>query len=702
MNTRNTLDGNVSGPMAQWGRVVDDVRFGDLGVATPVPRQLPAHTSHFVGRRREIAELNGLIEMADTSTVVISAINGTAGIGKTALALRWALNVRERFPDGQLYVDLRGYDRHTSIEPTQALHGFLLALGITPEAIPLDPEARAALYRTLLADRRMLVLLDNAKDSDHVRPLLPGHSSCVALITSRSSLDSLVAREGAQRLTLDLLDQDDAVSLIAQRIGVNRIKQEAVSAALLTDQCARLPLALSIAAARIAALPNLRLEQLTAELDDENERLNALNVGDADLDLRTVFSWSYQGLSSLARNMFQLLSVHPGPEIGLPAAISLANFASSTARKALRELVRAHLLDQHVPSRFRFHDLLRVYAVEQAAQSGGISRSSAIRRVLDHYVYTGWEAERRLYPYQLAPRLGELPDGVQPEVVASYTEAMEWFTRERNVLISAARTASTSELHWHAVHIPWILVTYFDRQGYWHDYVSTLESAAKSANRMDDISAQAMCSRYLGRAYMLLERYAEALSAFERALVLFGQLGHIEGVARSHRGLSLMYLAQRDYDSAANHARKALELFRRVQHHSGEARALHCLGWSVARLGQFEEAVQHFTAALVVIDSLGYFDDQGRASAIDGLGFTFHHLGQYELAIEHYKEALALWRKLSNRYFAADTLRRLGEAYRDNGDIALARQVLKQSLAIIEPLQVRDTDAVRRLIASLE
>jgi len=352
-------------------QLVSPARKSAVAEAYPavVPRELPAAIGQFTGRARELRALTGMLD-GPAGTVVISAIAGAAGIGKTALAVQWAHQVADRFPDGQLYVNLRGF--HPSGKPVPAaaaVRGFLEALGVQAERIPADLDAQARLYRSLLSGRRMFVLLDNARDEEQVRPLLPGGPGCLVLVTSRCQLSGLVAAEGAHALTLGLLSEAEARDLLTRRLGAARLGAEPRAATELVGLCAGLPLALAIAAAR-AARPGARLDALSEELKDVQTRLDALDTGDPSVSVRAVFSWSVDNLPARQTRMFRLLGLHPGPDIAIPAAASLAGTPPAQARGDLRELARAHLISEHVPGRYAMHDLLRAYAAEQGRQFG--------------------------------------------------------------------------------------------------------------------------------------------------------------------------------------------------------------------------------------------------------------------------------------------------------------------------------------------
>ena len=367
-------------PGAELQRVQRAVLRDDRGqperkpAARTVPAQLPRDIRGFSGRGDELARLDALAATPGGTAMVITTVVGTAGVGKTALALHWAHRNRSRFPDGQFYVNLRGYDpAGQPMDPADAIRGFLDALGVPPDQVPPGRDARAALYRSLLDGRRVLVVLDNARDAEQVRPLLPGTPSALVLVTSRSPLAGLSALDGAVPVALDLLTTGDARDLLTHRLGAARLAAEPQAADDLIARCARLPLALAVVAARAAARPRLTLATLAAELADTASRLDALSVGDPLADVRGVFSWSYAALSPAAGQLFRLLGLHPGPDITAAAAASLAGLTPGQVRPTLTELVRAHLVTEHTPGRYTPHDLLRSYALEQAQVLDGAS-----------------------------------------------------------------------------------------------------------------------------------------------------------------------------------------------------------------------------------------------------------------------------------------------------------------------------------------
>src|SRR5216683_562954 len=670
--------------------------------ALVVPRQLPAAVPGFAGRAGELKELSALLELAGAATVVISAIDGTAGVGKTALAVHWAHQVAERFPDGQLYQNLRGFDPSgRPMTPAEAIRSLLDALDVPAGRIPASLDATVGLYRSLLAGKRMLVVLDNARDAGQVRPLLPGGPACLTVVTSRSQLTSLVAAEGARSLTLDVLTDAEAREFLARRLGPGRVAARPAVVNELTELCARLPLALSIAAARAAARPAVPLATLVADLRDARGRLNVLDSGDAVTDVRAVFSWSYRQLSAPAAGMFRLLGMHPGPDISGMAAASLAGVPRERARAALRELAEAHLVTEHAASRFAFHDLLRAYAAERAeAHDSDARRRAATHRALDHYLHTAHAAALLLYPAREPLALVPPRPGVVPEDLADHAQALAWCDAEHRVLLAAIAQAADAGFDTHAWQIPWSLVPYLDRRGYAHDYAATQRTALAAALRLDDPAAQACAHRYLGRARALLGGYDDARAHLRHALGLHRQLGDRVGQARAHDSLAWAFGQQARHGEALGHALQAEELFRSAGYRPGQAGALNSVGWYHALLGDHEQALACCQRALVLNREAGY--RLGEAETWDSLGYAHHHLGHHAEAFACYRQALDLYREVGDRYEEAATLGRLGDAQRAVGDLEAARDAWQQALTILDDLGRPAADVVRGKLRDLD
>jgi DNA-binding SARP family transcriptional activator/transcriptional regulator with XRE-family HTH domain len=420
------------------------------------PRQLPAAPRHFTGRSHELGVLSGLLDpVQHADAVAIAALTGMAGIGKTALAVHWAHQITDRFPGGQLFTDLRGFSPSgIPAAPADVLCGFLSALGVPAHRIPSSIAEQTALYRSLLAGRRMLVVLDNAQNAEQVRPLLPGSSGCLVIVTSRNRLTGLAASEGARLLNLGVLTDGESHSLLVASLGAERTTTEPVAVGELITLCARLPLALCDAAARAVTRPGLPLSALTAEMRDERQRLDALETGEMATSVRMVFSWSRARLSESAARMFRFLGLHPGPDLTIAAAASLAHLPRSTAYLALAELCDENLVTEHAPGRYACHDLLRAYAAEGARAYGDARRHAAIYRVLDHYLHTAKAALALLYPNLTHLMRGQPRPGVMPEQIADPRRAAEWFENERHVLFAAIGLAVAEEYDPHAWELP--------------------------------------------------------------------------------------------------------------------------------------------------------------------------------------------------------------------------------------------------------
>ena len=558
-----------------------------------VPRQLPVSVRQFVGRERELAALTRLADQVDEAApaVVISALGGTAGVGKTTLALHWAHQVARKFPDGQLYLNLRGFDPSGSPMPlAEAVRGMLDALGVPAKQTPTSVAAQAGLYRSLLAGKRMLVMLDNARDEEQVRPLLPGSPGCLVVATSRSHLAGL-AVEGACALTLDVLTEAEARELLAHRLGAACLEQEPDAAGELIGLCARLPLALAIAAARISARPPAGLGSFAAELKDARRRLDALDAGDRLASVRAVFSWSLASLSAPAARMFGLLGVHPGPDITIPAAASLAGVRPVQAGQALAELTRAQLLTEPAAGRYAYHDLLRAYAAEQvAALDDADAPHAAIGRVLDHYLHTAHTAALLLSPSRTPVLLAAARPEVTPEHLASHQQALDWFEAEHQVLLAAATLAADAGFDVHGWQLPWAMADFLDRRGHWDDCAALQRTALAAATRLGDTLGQAMAGRALGKACAWLTDYDQARGHLADSLGRYQQLGDRDGQARVHQSLNWVCERQTRYGDALGHAEQALALFQDIADQAGQAAALNAIGWCHVLLGDPQRA----------------------------------------------------------------------------------------------------------------
>ncbi|MBV9203982.1 MAG: tetratricopeptide repeat protein [Actinobacteria bacterium] len=668
------------------------------GTRRPRPAQLPHPISDFTGRDAELDRLDALLAAADRdpgTSVLITAITGTAGVGKTALAVHWAHRISERFPDGQLYVNLRGFDpAGSAMRPAEAIRGFLDAFGVAPQQLPTSLEAQAGLYRSLLAGRRVLVLLDNAADEDQVRPLLPGSPGCLVVVTSRNDLPGLIVTEGAQPVLVDLMSTAEARQLLSRRIGQSRVQAETRAADDIIVLCARLPLALMLVAARAATHPQFSLSALAAELREAGGMLDAFDGEDQVTNVRAVFSWSYRRLSLAGQRLFRLLGLHFGPDISLPAVASLAGMSRDQARPALAELARAHLVTERVPGRFALHDLLRAYATEAAyAHDPEEYRVAARQRMLDHYLHTACRAGNLLSRHRDRPFTPAGPSpGVTPESPADQKQALAWFEAEHAVLSAALR--HSVGLDTQVWQLAWVLAaSFFEFQGHWRDWRDTQRIALDASRRLADTAAQAHSHVLLGSVSVRLSNYEHARRHLEHALELFGLRGDGVGQADAHNGFIFMLDQQGLYQEALPHAREALALYQAAGHRTGQGRALNDLGWCHARLGHHEQALLYCQQALGLQREIG--DQFGEATTYDSLGYVHRHLGHRHEAVLCYQHAAGLYREIGDLYNEADTLVSLGDAHQSFGDSELARIAWQDALTILE--QFGDLPAERVL-----
>jgi DNA-binding SARP family transcriptional activator len=667
-----------------------------------VPRQLPAVPRHFAGRAAELKALSGLLDRAERpgGTVVISAIDGTGGIGKTTLALHWGRQNVECFPDGQLYVNLRGFAPNVRpVTPSDAVRGFLDALGVAAERVPHDLDARAALYRSMLDGRRMLIVLDNARETDQVRPLLPGSPTCLTLVTSRNPLTGLIAAEAAHPITLDLLTFAEAHELLTRRLGAEVTAADPDATAAVISLCARLPLALGIAAARAAMTPAATLADLAAQLTDVRSRLDVFDIGDTTTDLRAVFTWSYRHLAPDAARGFRLLAVHPGPDITVAAAASLAGVPVAAARRLIDELTRAHLLTEYRPGRFAFHDLLRVYAGETTrAVDSELERREATRRVLDHYLHTAYAAAMLLQPNLSPLPLDSPAPGAVPEDLTGHDDALAWFTAEESVLLGVHAWVSDTGFDRDVQQLAVALYNFLERRGRWADSVGVQEAGLAAARRLGDRAAQAVAHRTLGRAYIRIGSHPEAQEHFDRAIELYRESGNTRGLLRALTDVSWLAELRGRFDQALTHAQQSLELARATADPAGEAYALNAVGWSHALLGDFEQALAACEQAVPLHRDLD--TGAGEATTWDSLGYVHLRLAHYGEAVTCYHRALDKFRRLGDRYYEANTLSRLGDVHLAAGDPDAARDSWRQALAILDDLNNPDADELRAKLSS--
>jgi DNA-binding SARP family transcriptional activator len=605
-----------------------------------VVRQLPGDVAGFTGRADALKRLDELLP----DSTSISVVTGTAGVGKTALAVHWAHHVADLFPDGQLYVNLRGFAPGRPMRPIEALARFLRALGISPEKVPLDAEEAADLYRSMLAQRKVLVLLDNAARVDQVRPLLPGGPGCRVVVTSRDRLAGLVAREGARRLTLDVLPLDEALTLLAGTLGAERVAAEPEAAAELCRLCACLPLALRIVAADLTDQPERSLAEQAQDLAAGN-RLGKLQAeGDEETAVRAALDLSYATLGQDARRMFRLLGLVPGPDVSLDAAAALAGAAPAQAGELVQRLVSAHLIDRLGHDRFTFHDLLRLYASERAERDSAGEQQAATQRLYDHYLSTVDAAAQLLYPQILRLRPADIP------AAAGFDDpgqALGWLDTERLNLVAAIVYAADHGPHSYAWLLADALRGYFFLRRHMTDWSAVANAGLNAAAHSGGVQEQAASHQNVGLVHTSEGQYAQAAADFTNALTLSQEAGWVDGEAAALGNLGNAYSELgRPRDAAAQYER-ALDIYRRTGRPAGQANCLLGLGNAHRELGLLASAFTHHTEALALYREMGTPLGEGRV--LGTMGADLHELGRLTEAMDHFERAGDLLRAAGDR-----------------------------------------------------
>lgn len=664
----------------------------------PVPRQLPAPPRLFVGRSGELADLTAVLAEPN-ATMPVSVICGGAGIGKSWLAMRWAHQHIDRFPDGQLHVDLHGFGPGGNfVAPATALRGFLDALGVEPAAVPPEIGAQIGLYRSLLAGKRVLVVLDNARTTAQVAPLLPGSATCAVLITSRHRLDGLATAHGARSLRLDLLADTEARELLVRGIDRGRVTEERDAVAELLARCAGLPLAISIVVARAGRHPRFPLAELAEELRDLDGRLDALATGDDQLNLRALLSWSHLALSAPAAVAFGLLGLAPGDDISLSAAANLLALPTAQTRLVLRELEDGHLVEQHVPSRYRMHDLVRLYAIDRAAHDqpeGG--RGQALRRLVDFYVHTAFAGDRLLRPLLSPVELTERAGTCRPYPLGDQRAALAWFTAELANLLAAQQLAVEYGWAESVHHLAWLLTTFLFRQGRFHDVRTVWRAGLAAAERLTEPASEAAAHQFLGAVLAELGEDREALRHLARAEAL----GDPAGQAGAHHALSRFWSLRGDPGRALTHAGHALRLYRALGLPAGETRQLTVISWYHAQAGDYDLASVSGDVALASARRQGHREDE--AIVLGLFGYVAHHAGRHAGAVEWYRQSHTLLREVGSTFLEAGVLDLLGRAHAALGHAGPARTAWERALELYRTQhRAVDAERVRRRLDVIE
>lgn len=662
------------------------------------PRQLPHDTRHFVNRTAELGQLDDLLgpgrdtPSAEASVCVVA---GTPGAGKTSLALRWAHRARDRFPDGQLYINLHGYDPQEPVTAQQALHGFLLGLGVPSGSVPSGAEEAAGLYRSLLAGRRLLVVLDNAATESQVRPQLPGSPGCPVLVTSRGRLSGLAVRDGAQRITLGVLPEGEAVSLLRAVTAGYRTEESPEHWAELAGLCARLPLALRVAAERAATHPHTSLHELVADLRDESALWNALSTGDdAEAEaVRTVFAWSYRALPPEAARLFRLLGLHPGPEFATGAAAALAEDTERHVRQTLDVLVGAHLLEQKGPDRYGFHDLLRAYATDLAREEEEPEHcSAALRRLLDWYLHTALAARELLSPGREPVGAGPPADGVTPVSFSDYDAAVGWVEREQANFPPVVRAAERSGCDRHARLLAEVLFDARAPSAPKTEWIGVAEAGLSSSRRAGDRSGEATLLHYLGFAHRSLNALDRSIACHEQALAIRRELGDRWGETDVLNALGLVHLERRQLDRAEARFDEAMQLFRQLGDQQSVDLTLSNRAGARHDAGRTREAADDMEQALAGHRAHG--DKAYLGDALCATSLIRLELGDHEAAHALASEAVDLALELRDHTLEGYWLLALGAAQRAEGEHAGALASYHRSALLHRRLGNRNREAL--------
>jgi DNA-binding SARP family transcriptional activator len=662
----------------------------------PVPRQLPASAAAFSGRKAELAELDELLTvMNGSSGPVVGVVTGTAGVGKTSLAVHWARRVADEFVDGQLFADLRGYHPGQALSPDRVQARFLRTLGVRGEDVPTDADELTAMYRSTMDGRRLIMVLDNANSADQVRPLLPAGPGCLAVVTSRDALLSLIAVDGASRFDLELFDMAEARELLARRLGPERLAAESQAADDIIAASARLPLALAIAAARAVIDRGAPLGALAEQL---RGGLDAFDTASDLTDVRAVFSWSYRALSPEAARMLRLLGLHPGPHLTVPAAASLCGLPEKAAGTLLGELAQANLVLEPVPGRFALHDLMREYATELVS-ADETERDGAVRRLLDHYLHNGYAAVTAIDPMLTGEGPGDAPFEVLLEEMADHDAAMDWITAEQEVLLSILDWAADAGFDRQVWHLVWVLVPYLHRVGNSAQLLSCMEAGLRAGERLGEPLSQARAHRGMGNIHFRAGRNEDAERHFEAALALCRGAGDLVGEAHIEMGLSAFREQQGRHPEALEHALRALELHERLGDKASHANALNSAACCYVQVGQYELALDHGRRALAAFRELKALDAE--SSALDTIGEAYEKSGRFAEAIDTFQEAVQLARQVGNRFYTARSLDNLGDTYHTSGDRAAAREAWSEAESILDEIQHPAAQQVRDKLAGV-
>jgi len=656
----------------------------------PVPAQIPARAGHFTGRAAELSDLDDALTGDEPPIVVIS---GPAGMGKTSLAVQWAAGIAARFPDGQLFLDLRGHDPDHAVGAGQALAHLLRGLDVPEDRIPAGESARSALYRTLLHARRCVVLVDNAGSVDDVLPLVPGSDTSLLIVTSRRSLTGLVARYAVRHLVLDALDEASSVSLLEKVLGRSRIAREPAGVAGLARVCAGMPLALRIAAARLVGEPARSAAELADELS--RARLDGFAVEGDARTVRAVLASAYRPLSPDAARMLRLLGTVPTPTVSGHLGAALAGtettVAAATGRAVLGELSGAHLVIGAGEDRYRFHDLIREFARDRAAVEEP-ELAVVTARLLDWYLFIADEANRLVNPDRDAVKpafrfpLPPLPFPADRHAATAFLES------ERDGFLPVVQHACEHGMATEAWHLVYLLTSFYEVSGHWTERVELCRAGLAAARDSGERAAEAEMLRALGVAYYMTRRLTEAVETNLTALGVVRDVGDLAGEGHVLNNLANAYAELRRFDEAVPVFREAGERATAAGNRIGVALSQRNLGHALVRMGRAGESLAPLRSALAIFDDLG--NARLRAGTLDTLGEAHRDLGRHADALRDFAEALAISREIGDRWLEWELLRDCGITHLAAADPAAALDHFGQSLAVTRAVHDRNGEAI--------
>ncbi|SEG62068.1 DNA-binding transcriptional activator of the SARP family [Nonomuraea solani] len=685
-----------------------EVRQQAIESPAMVPRQLPAAPCHFTGRVDGLRVLNRALSQTqreDRTAASIVVIGGIGGIGKTALAVHWAHQVADLFPDGQLFLNLRGFETSDNpIEPETALRSLLNALGVPESRFPAQLEAQAALFRSVLADKRVLLILDNVRDTEQVIPLIPASSGCLTVISSRNQLTGLLVSTGAQSIRLGPLRMDETAKLIEDFVGDERVKAEpeAISTMVAMSEC--IPLAASILASMTLSQPSLRLADFVEMFEETLSALDRLETGDTATSMRSLLHGSYRHLTDDGRRLLRFFGLHHGNQVTTAAAATLAGMSLANTHKALTHLARNHLVENVRPGQYSMHDLVRSFAAEVVNQEElEADRRLASNRVLDYYLHNIHRAVGLLMPTRRLTPLPTLQRGVLTAHFQTVAEAGAWFEDNRSSIIAALLKAQDDGFPNHMWRIVEGLAPFLEWLGHWHDWYRVAKNTVDVTCALGDPYAEGIARLEFGSAGDLLDPTGEdAEPELVRALALFEEIGDISGQARTHHRLSVYSGRRHRKHECRHHAERAFDLHTKDDNPGGQAEARNALGWYFASFGDYDTAVSACREALTLNRESGNL--AGEADVWDSLAYAYQSSGDLDAAEECYRQVIPMDEqlpRLRHRYNKAETLSRYGDLRQELGDTVGALQLWRKAQELLEELNHPLRDAVHQKIHSM-